>query len=527
MLMLFIRKFIIFLALTWSFFSTAQPPLSPVDSLHQQILKMPASPAKVKKLIALNEKAHYDRPDFIEEALETAKNIYDINGIARAYNAKGLVAKQNNNFLKSIEYYKRALVFLDKSKDTVLKINCLNNLGVSLRKINDEKSAYKYYMEAYNLAKKKQDKILMARVLNGIGNVFVNTEEYKKALFYFKKSLALEYENQNLKGQEYNFANIGESFIYTKQFDSAEYYLKKSLQLAKLLYKPVPPAIEYNLMGFLYKNKGDDKKAIYYYNLALPVLKKQKIKRYVANTYINRGLAKLGLNEFNASWKDIQKGLVIAKKIKSKENISLAYNAMVQYYAKQKNYKKALEAHILAEKFHDSIVNVTAKNNIISTQILYETKEKDEKIKKLAKEKAYQKLNSRRNFWLMIAILVISSAIIIFLYLFFSLRRKNKDLELEQKNSAIQSYILKIKELEKKMKEKGLDKIDLNTKLKTMDLTKREKDVLKLITEGYTNDQIAEKMFISKNTVKSHIKNIYMKLDVKNRIQVVRKLQSI
>jgi len=505
----------------------SQTPNEDPDSLFVKILKHPDKKQQVTKLLDLNRKLHYTRPDFIEKALEIATDIYDTDGIAAAYNDKGYYEKKNNRFLKSVEYYKRSLGFLENSQDTLLKIICLNNLGVSLRKLNDEKSAYKYYMRALKLAKLTHNDKQIARILNGIGNVFVNTEEYPKALYYFKKSLAYEKKRKSLKGQEYNLANIGEVFIYTKEFDSAEHYLKKSLELAKLLYKPKPPAIEYNLLGYLYKSKGDYIKAIYYYNLAIPALESQNIKRYVANSYINRGLSELSFNNFKNAKIDIDKGINIAKEIQSKENISLGYKALVTFYKKQKNYKKALDAHIMAKKFHDSIVNVNTRNNIISTQILYETKEKDEQIKKLALEKAKEKQNSVRNFWMMIGILIVSLIIILFLYLFFSLRRKNKDLELEQKNSAIQSYVLKIKELEQKMKQKGENnKIDLDEKLKQMDLTKRETDVLKWITKGYTNDQIAEKMFISKNTVKSHIKNIYLKLDVKNRIQVLRKLQA-
>lgn len=517
------KKYFLILLILGFYFANSQS--KDLDSIYTKILTMPDTSQKVDTLLQLNKISKYTRPDFVEKALETAEKIYDITGIAKAYNAKGYMSRRNNRFLKSVEYYKRALGFLEKSKDTMLKMIVLNNLGSSLRKLNDEKTAYKYYMQGLDLAKKSHNEPQMARILNGIGNVFVNTEEYKKALYYFKKSLEIELKNNNLKGQEYNFANIGEAYIYTKQYDSAEYYLKKSLDIAKTIYHPKEPGIEYNLLGYLYKNKGDFVKAIYYYDLAIPILEKQNIKRYVANSYINRGLSKLAFKKFKLAKQDIAKGLQIAKSIKSKENISLGYDALVQYFTALKDYKSALSAHIMAKKYHDSIVNVSAKNSIISNQILYETKEKDEKIKQLAYEKEQEKLASTRNFWLMIGIAIFSLVMLSFLYLFFSLRRKNKDLELEQKNSEIQNYILKIKDLEQKMQHKGHDEIDLDVKLKEMDLTKREIDVLKLIAEGYTNDQIAEKMFISKNTVKSHIKNIYLKLDVKNRIQVLKKIR--
>jgi LuxR family maltose regulon positive regulatory protein len=52
-------------------------------------------------------------------------------------------------------------------------------------------------------------------------------------------------------------------------------------------------------------------------------------------------------------------------------------------------------------------------------------------------------------------------------------------------------------------------------------LTAREIEVLKLIEAGYSNQEIAGKLFISFTTVKRHISNIYTKLDAKNRTQAV------
>lgn len=54
-------------------------------------------------------------------------------------------------------------------------------------------------------------------------------------------------------------------------------------------------------------------------------------------------------------------------------------------------------------------------------------------------------------------------------------------------------------------------------------LTSRELEVLKLLTEGENYSTIGELLFISKNTVKGHIKNIYSKLHVNNRAEAVLK----
>ena len=53
-------------------------------------------------------------------------------------------------------------------------------------------------------------------------------------------------------------------------------------------------------------------------------------------------------------------------------------------------------------------------------------------------------------------------------------------------------------------------------------LTPREKEILGLIAEGYTNPQIAEKIFLSQFTVDSHRKNLLAKLNVKNTASLIR-----
>ena len=52
-------------------------------------------------------------------------------------------------------------------------------------------------------------------------------------------------------------------------------------------------------------------------------------------------------------------------------------------------------------------------------------------------------------------------------------------------------------------------------------LTEREQDVLRLIAEGLSNQQIAERLFISAATVKTHITNINGKLGAASRTQAV------
>lgn len=53
-------------------------------------------------------------------------------------------------------------------------------------------------------------------------------------------------------------------------------------------------------------------------------------------------------------------------------------------------------------------------------------------------------------------------------------------------------------------------------------ITKREKEILGMIAEGYTSNQMAEKLFISPLTVESHRKNLLTKLEVNNTASLIR-----
>ena len=58
-------------------------------------------------------------------------------------------------------------------------------------------------------------------------------------------------------------------------------------------------------------------------------------------------------------------------------------------------------------------------------------------------------------------------------------------------------------------------------------LSKRETDVLRLLALGHSNYEIAERLVITKNTVKMHIKHLYDKIDVHNRVQAVNQAKAL
>ena len=58
-------------------------------------------------------------------------------------------------------------------------------------------------------------------------------------------------------------------------------------------------------------------------------------------------------------------------------------------------------------------------------------------------------------------------------------------------------------------------------------ISDREYDVLNLLAEGHSNKEIAKRLFVSANTVKTHLAHLYAKLDASRRIQAVHKARSL
>ena len=65
------------------------------------------------------------------------------------------------------------------------------------------------------------------------------------------------------------------------------------------------------------------------------------------------------------------------------------------------------------------------------------------------------------------------------------------------------------------------------TELQKLRLNRREYEVLQLLSSGYSNADIAKTLFLSVSTIKSHVSNLFSKMDVKSRTQAIDKAKRL
>lgn len=124
-------------------------------------------------------------------------------------------------------------------------------------------------------------------------------------------------------------------------------------------------------------------------------------------------------------------------------------------------------------------------------------------------------------------IFVFASLILALLLLFqistYSLNSGNLKIEFAIAIIAIVFFIIGIYTNKKSLNKPVDSSEDINhQKIKDLEITAREYEVLQSISEGLSNKEIAEKLFISESTIKTHVSNLLMKLNAKRRTQALQ-----
>ncbi|WP_163421130.1 response regulator transcription factor [Flagellimonas sp. CMM7] len=129
-------------------------------------------------------------------------------------------------------------------------------------------------------------------------------------------------------------------------------------------------------------------------------------------------------------------------------------------------------------------------------------------------------------------VFVFSSLIVALLVLFklgkYSYTSGNVSLEIVIAVIAIVFFIIGVYINKRTVREEKLSSTVIDyKKIEQLGISKREYEVLIQISNGLSNKEIADRLFVSESTIKTHVSNLLVKLDAKRRTQAVQKAKNL
>lgn len=489
-----------------------------------------------------NQKSLYYAQKSLDFSLQTTNKEL----VATSYNRLGLAYDFMSEFNEALKYYNACLQIreeLGSSKDISA---VLNNIGGVYYYKGDFDTALDYYYRALNLReeylRKSKDKteaeVLIGQSYNNIAMALKVQANFAEAIEYYQRAIFIKSKNGDKKGICTSKSNIGALYHEMGEPDSALFYLKDALSLAEDLEIDFSITMIKNNLGLVYMDRGDFARAESIY-LDL-IIHERKMGRRLKEATANINLASIYLRQekFGKAIEFAGLALSIGKDI---ESLIVQQNAYQLLYFANKgkdNFKKAFEFYNLFTEIKDSLFNLETAAKTNELHISYETQKKQDSIQLLNIENELlaknsildkQEIKNRKRLAYFLSgglILVILTSFLFILNV--RMKKKVIETEAELRNENFQKEIELLRtRLENTLEERprsnlAVDQKKINESL-VNPLTEREIEVLTKVADGKSNKEIAEELFVSINTIKTHVLNIYEKLDVQNRTQAAVK----
>jgi class 3 adenylate cyclase/lipopolysaccharide biosynthesis regulator YciM len=235
-------------------------------------------------------------------------------------------------------------IWTNKSLDDTVRLRAINNLFLSLRKINPD-SALMIAQQELSFAQKKGEKTWEATSLNNIGIAYYYQGDYSLAReFYFKYlEISLEIGNEEFIGKAYN--NIGSIYYTQEDYDQAIFYLLKSLKIReKLNDKPKLLNLYYYIGGILI-DQSEFEEALIYNQKALRLSQELGSVFFEGQLHHSIGLIHEMFSNYDSAIYHYEKSLDITILNNDSVGISFALDKIGVTYSIAGNYIEALEYH--------------------------------------------------------------------------------------------------------------------------------------------------------------------------------------
>jgi len=440
------------------------------------------------------------------------------------YSQLGVIYYQHSLFKPAETYFGKAQESYSIIGDSTSKTNMLMNRAAMFDIEGEYEKAVSMYLEVIEFYKRTNDSLQLGSGYSNLGVAYEEMEHAGKSLEYHKKALKIRILIHDTLNIAYSYNNIG--VVYTELLsepDSALYYYSKADEIFKSTHALYQSATVSANIGHIYLDKNNFEKAKSNFDFAFVVFDSLNIDQGRANMKRSFGQYYFAKGNDKQAIASLKKSLEINEELGNKKEILEINKIISKIYIANGDYARATKSMQEINHLNDSLLNIEKQKAIADMETKYQVKEKNKTIEVLRlEEQLHQKKITLQNY--LIALLIV--VFILIVSVFYFIQNKNK-LNQKQLRLELQNYLLRIGELQTEIDEKGDCGKFSDKRLKDFDLSEREAEVLKFIAHGYKNSEIAEKLFVSQNTIKTHIKNIYLKLDVKNRVEALKRVDIV
>lgn len=467
---------------------------------------------------------------------KSLKKIY-LKYLGDVLNNIGYINNIHGDLFNALKYHNKSLKIRETIGDKKGVTNSLTNLGIIYRKQGDIIKALEYYHKGLKIQEEIGDKKGMASTLNNIGFIYYVQGDINKTLKYYNESLKIKLENRDDEdGIANTLNNIGLIFYNQKEYSKALEYYNKSLSIREAIGDKKGIANSLTNIGLIHYYQNDYSEALINYNKALAIDEGIGFKEGLSFLLIKKGYVLMNQQEVFSAKIFANQGLEIATELGFTDNIEDAAELLSKIYKQEGNFKKSLEMYELYITMRDSIRNSDTEKAVIQQEANYQIEKKEQELKLKEKDVAMlekdKKLKTYALYSLLMFIVLLATAV----YAWFRNYKHKKRAEEIEVNHQIEMYMKEIDILRNQVNVQIIDKTsvvsigfisnDINSFL-SKKLSERELEVLHELSKAKTNQEIAETLFVSVSTVKSHLLSIYEKLDVKNRTQAIKKVHNL
>ena len=468
------------------------------------------------------------------QGLELALAEKDTFHITYFLDQSGELNRFAGNFDLAIQQLTYCLDFKDGWEDLKDLSLTYNNLGKTYAQKGDYESAIFNFLEALKLMEADDNLIGQAFYLNNIGSVYDMQHNYFKALDYYEQSLNIKENLNDTLGIAAACVNVGITLHNLEKFEQSIAYNKKALEIYSKRDNRTKTARSLANIGNSYLSLNEYSNARVYLTRAINF--EDYIEEEALVISLNGNLANLHLALENLDSANYYNMRSYERAEKSHSLIGLANASEVQsrIFELKGDMVQALEQERLYNHYQDSLINEMNIYAVAEMESKYELTQKEKKIQEKNFELQKQKLQQDRDSVLKKLYLSISATLIALFILIIAKYRQNKKVNellaiqnnlVSEKNKNLERIKEDLK-VELQDKTEVLDKVftvnkSLELPVELLNLSKREMEVLVCLALGKTDQEIADYLYISKSTAKTHLRRIYSKLMVKGRSQAV------